>query len=96
MSLSENRMLNCESENEDDWGSDFEDSNNHPYSQEIEDNRINEIREANLLRDLSNNMNDLNTTSDDITQTVGMAAENSVAKEMKTGAIHKTGFYLSE
>ncbi|XP_055926421.1 uncharacterized protein LOC129958180 isoform X2 [Argiope bruennichi] len=62
-------------------------------SQEIEDNKINEIREANLLR---NSTNDGNVLSEDNTQTVQTFTGNHIVNARKTGAIPKSGFsYLS-
>ncbi|KAF8784841.1 SH2 domain-containing protein 6 [Argiope bruennichi] len=77
-------------DDDEDWGSDFE---GELCSQEIEDNKINEIREANLLR---NSTNDGNVLSEDNTQTVQTFTGNHIVNARKTGAIPKSGFsYLS-
>ncbi|GBL75236.1 hypothetical protein AVEN_194468-1 [Araneus ventricosus] len=77
-------------EDDDDWGSDFE---GELCSQEIEDNKINEIREANFLKNSPNNVQDL---TEDNSQTVQIITGNRSVNATKTGAIPKSGFsYLN-
>ncbi|CAL1261649.1 unnamed protein product [Larinioides sclopetarius] len=77
-------------EDEDDWGSDFE---GELCTQEIEDNKINEIREANFLKSSPSNVQDL---TEDNSQTAQTITENHSVNATKTGAIPKLGFsYLN-
>ncbi|GFU21686.1 SH2 domain-containing protein [Nephila pilipes] len=95
-----NPQSNHESENEDDdWGSDFEESETQLCSQEIQDNLINEGREDLLRKTNKTSTKDfphINTLPADTSQSASIMTRNSTTEARKTGAVPKLGFsYLS-
>ncbi|GFY49646.1 SH2 domain-containing protein [Trichonephila inaurata madagascariensis] len=88
-------------EDEDDgWGSDFEESETELCSQEIQDNLINESREAYLLEQKNkvstNNFQQINTFPIDKSQCTRIITGDTTTEARKTGAIPKLGFsYLN-
>ncbi|GFQ72458.1 uncharacterized protein TNCT_367031 [Trichonephila clavata] len=88
-------------EDEDDgWGSDFEASQTELCSQEIQDNLINESREAYLLQQKNkvstNNFQQINTFPTDKSQSTRIITGDTTIEARKTGAIPKLGFsYLN-
>ncbi|GFW59286.1 uncharacterized protein TNCV_2910321 [Trichonephila clavipes] len=85
---------------DDDWGSDFEESQTELCSQEIQDNLINESREAYLLEQKNkvstNNFQQINTFPTDKSQCPRIITGDTTTEARKTGAIPKLGFsYLN-
>lgn len=87
-------------DDDDDWGSDFDEFQTELCSQEIQDNLINESREANLLKQANkvsiNNFQHTITLPIDESQSSRIIAGNPTIEARKTGAIPKLGFsYLT-